>query len=77
MNKKRSQDWWLAFDAFCRKLLRSVGDEEKSEVHETVVGLIERRLIQLALQECEGNQVAAARLLGVHRNTLRRKIRRQ
>ncbi|MHA1566006.1 MAG: helix-turn-helix domain-containing protein [Alphaproteobacteria bacterium] len=36
---------------------------------------VERVLLSLALEECQGNQMAAARKLGLHRNTICRKIR--
>ena len=34
----------------------------------------EKRFIQSALTKTDGNQTKAARILGVHRNTLNRKI---
>ncbi|MEE9226780.1 MAG: helix-turn-helix domain-containing protein [Acidobacteriota bacterium] len=36
---------------------------------------VERRFIELALERSRGNRTAAARLLGIHRNTLFHKIR--
>jgi two-component system nitrogen regulation response regulator GlnG len=35
---------------------------------------VERPLIALALKETNGNQIQAAQLLGMNRNTLRKKI---
>ncbi len=46
----------------------------KSDLHPLVVGMAERVLIELTLQRTNGNQVQAARLLGINRNTLRRKL---
>ena len=43
-------------------------------LHNLVLGAIERPLLQFALQRCEGNQSATADLLGINRNTLRRKL---
>jgi two-component system nitrogen regulation response regulator GlnG len=36
---------------------------------------VERPLIVLTLTACRGNQLRAAELLGINRNTLRKKIR--
>jgi DNA-binding NtrC family response regulator len=47
---------------------------EKSIYLEEAVGEFEKKFIQLALKKTEGNQTNAAKLLGLHRNTLSRKI---
>ena len=44
------------------------------DLYPTFIRAVERPLIELALQETNGNQMQAARLLGVNRNTLRKKI---
>jgi DNA-binding NtrC family response regulator len=41
---------------------------------EEAVGEFEKKFILLALKKTEGNQSTAAKLLGLHRNTLSRKI---
>jgi len=46
----------------------------KSDLYSMVIGTSERVLIELALERTNGNQVQAARLLGINRNTLKRKI---
>ncbi|MYG39620.1 MAG: hypothetical protein F4201_02165 [Nitrospira sp. SB0677_bin_15] len=43
-------------------------------LHVTLIQAVERPLIQHALHETNGNQVQAAKLLGMNRNTLRKKI---
>src|SRR5580765_3655398 len=40
----------------------------------TAIDAFEKRLIEAALEECAGNKCAAARKLGMHRNTLERHI---
>ena len=43
-------------------------------LHPMLISAIERPLITKALQETKGNQIQAAELLGLNRNTLRKKI---
>ncbi|MGA2192231.1 MAG: sigma-54 dependent transcriptional regulator, partial [Nitrospirota bacterium] len=46
----------------------------KSDIYDTVIALIEKPLISGALEETNYNQIRAADLLGINRNTLRKKI---
>jgi len=41
---------------------------------EETIELLERALIEEALSRAEGNQSAASKALGIHRNTMKRKI---
>jgi DNA-binding protein Fis len=43
-------------------------------LHPMLITAVERPLITLALKETNGNQIQAAHLLGMNRNTLRKKI---
>jgi two-component system, NtrC family, nitrogen regulation response regulator GlnG len=45
-----------------------------SELHETVIAAVERPLFELALRETRGNQIKAAEILGLNRNTLRKRL---
>ena len=47
---------------------------EKRILLDEAVGAFEKKFIQLALGQTKGNQSRAAEVLGVHRNTLSRKI---
>ena len=44
-------------------------------MYQRVIDKVEAPLIAMALNACGGNQIKAAELLGVNRNTLRKKIR--
>jgi two-component system nitrogen regulation response regulator GlnG len=50
-------------------------DLPASGLYERVLQEIERPLLSIVLEECHGNQLRAAELLGLNRNTLRKKIR--
>ncbi|WP_447978743.1 helix-turn-helix domain-containing protein [Candidatus Nitrospira bockiana] len=44
------------------------------DLHPMLISAVERPLITFALKETNGNQIQAAHLLGMNRNTLRKKI---
>jgi Fis family transcriptional regulator len=43
-------------------------------LHELVLQAVERPLLRFAMERTGGNQSAAAELLGINRNTLRKKL---
>ena len=43
-------------------------------LYSLVIERVERPLIELTLQAVRGNQIRAAKILGINRNTLRKKI---
>jgi len=49
---------------------------KKGEIYHAVIGNIERSLIEKALEYTSGNQITAAKLLGINRNTIRTKIKK-
>ncbi|MBH9969651.1 MULTISPECIES: sigma-54 dependent transcriptional regulator [unclassified Commensalibacter] len=46
-----------------------------SNLHEKIIMEVERPLIEMALVEAEGNQIKTASMLGINRNTLRKKMK--
>lgn len=54
--------------------LEDLGDTEPKDVHALFVAAVERSLIEAVLARVDGNQSRAAQWLGIHRNTLRRKM---
>jgi two-component system nitrogen regulation response regulator GlnG len=55
--------------------VRGLGARESANLYDLVLGLVERPLIMAVLRETGGNQLRAAALLGINRNTLRKKVR--
>lgn len=51
----------------------SAGDEI-NDLHDRALRLVERPLVERALEASRGNQIKAAGLLGINRNTLRKKM---
>jgi two-component system nitrogen regulation response regulator GlnG len=49
-------------------------DRESDEIYRSIIERVERPMIEAALARTEGNQIRAAALLGINRNTLRKKI---
>lgn len=60
-----------AIDAYFRDL----DGERPCGIHEMVLGSVEKPLIEVVLARVEGNQTQAAALLGLNRNTLRKKMK--
>jgi DNA-binding NtrC family response regulator len=58
-----------------KRYLKEMMKLETCNLHETVLSEAERSLIAIVLQETEGNQLKAAKTLGINRNTLRSKIK--
>ena len=60
-----------------RKLIecvRGLREHTSANLYDLIVGLVEKPLLRAVLQETGGNQVRAAQILGINRNTLRKKL---
>lgn len=49
-------------------------DCDLENLYPVVLSQVEKPLIELTLQRSQGNQLRAARMLGINRNTLRKRI---
>ena len=61
-------------DIKLRSCFPNMDKMESSDVHAMVLEQVERPLIRFVLEKTRGNQVRAADILGINRNTLRKKI---
>lgn len=55
--------------------LNKMADIENSNLYDTVVSEVEKALFSIVIKQTNGNQVKAAKMLGINRNTLNKKIR--
>ena len=49
---------------------------KEGEIYESLLAEVEKPLIEIALQKTDGNQLKAAKILGINRNTLRAKMKK-
>ncbi len=61
-------------DLKLRSCMNGIEGLDKGDIHAMVLEQVERPLIRLVLEKCRWNQVKAADVLGINRNTLRKKI---
>ncbi|MBP9853858.1 MAG: hypothetical protein KBD53_03200 [Candidatus Omnitrophica bacterium] len=58
------------------KIEQSFITYKDGQIYKAIMGDTEKLLIEKALQKSHGNQILAARVLGLNRNTLRAKIKK-
>ena len=56
------------------KYFRDLDGEDTTGVYDMVIGAVEKPLIAYVVHHSEGNQTRAAGILGINRNTLKKKI---
>ncbi|HET7875075.1 MAG TPA: sigma-54 dependent transcriptional regulator [Methylomirabilota bacterium] len=58
-----------------QECVRGLRGHSQANLHALMVGLVEKPLLRAVMRETRGNQVRAAQLLGINRNTLRKKLK--
>ena len=64
---------WL--DKSIRQYVGEMDEQNNGHLHELIMGGIEKPLVEIVLKETSGNQTQAANILGINRNTLRKKMK--
>lgn len=71
MSKKNIEDCIRdSLDAYFKDLRGT----EPAAMYEMILKVVEKPLLDVVMQQAEGNQSRAAEWLGINRNTLRRKL---
>ena len=56
------------------RYFKDLDGEKPRSIYDMVMRNVERPLLEVILDQAEGNQTIAAEMLGINRNTLRKKI---
>jgi two-component system nitrogen regulation response regulator GlnG len=72
---ERVEQFQTLVDTALPTLVREVAAAETGKLYRSVMARVERPLLKQALEIAGGNQLKAARLLGINRNTLRKRLR--
>lgn len=57
-----------------RQYFKDLDGEKCTGVYEMVLSAVERPMLEVVMFQAQGNQTRAAELLGLNRNTLRKKL---
>lgn len=55
--------------------LKDLNGEEPSDLYDLVLNQVEKPLLEITMRRADNNQSRAALMLGINRNTLRKKLR--
>jgi Fis family transcriptional regulator, factor for inversion stimulation protein len=60
--------------ATLERYFRDLDGEKPTGIYQMVLAQVERPMLEVVMHQANGNQTQAAELLGINRNTLRRKL---
>ena len=75
MNKSERQPLNYFVRRSVEQYFTALNGEQPKAVYEMVINEVERPLLEVVMREVKGNQSRAARILGINRNTLRKKLK--
>lgn len=58
-----------------KRYFRDMNGEEPTNVYQMVISEIEKPLLEIVMEQSESNQTRASNILGINRNTLRKKLK--
>lgn len=76
LEQKQARSIGKFVESKLKGFMKNIKRFEKFNLYEMVIPEVERSLIMMVMKETKGNQLKAAGLLGINRNTLRSKIKK-
>ena len=70
----RDNEITLAVRKVMKQYFKDLDGEKCTGIYEMVVNAVEKPMLEVVMQQAQGNQTRAADLLGLNRNTLRKKL---
>lgn len=70
----RSEDISACVARALTRYFRDLDGEQPSGIYDMVLKCVERPMLETVMLQAEGNQTVAANMLGINRNTLRKKL---
>jgi Fis family transcriptional regulator len=71
---QQHQDITLCILGALEKYFRDLEGEKPTAIYDMVLKSVERPMLEVVLKQADGNQTLAAEMLGINRNTLRKKL---
>ncbi len=62
-------------EALLDQYFNDLSGESTNDLHQMVINLVEKPLLLYVMNHAEGNQSKASEILGLNRNTLRKKLK--
>ena len=70
----RENELSLTVRKMMKQYFKDLDGEKPSGIYNMVVNCVEKPLLEVVMYHAQGNQTRAAELLGINRNTLRKKL---
>jgi len=71
---ERENDLSSTVRKMMKQYFKDLDGEKPSGIYNMVVNCVEKPLLEVVMYHAQGNQTRAAELLGINRNTLRKKL---
>ena len=71
---ERENELSLTVRKMMKQYFKDLDGEKPSGIYSMVVNCVEKPLLEVVMYHAQGNQTRAAELLGINRNTLRKKL---